>query len=696
MKQIYQVFLILFIVLCSTKVFGWENSQGIENKEPPKIGHNKYKTIKIDLYQGMIEESLPFDIPFILTGNVKPEIEKIELFFIDYNSKHIIFNDGEEIKDRKDRKELCKRFRKLLTPSERKNSDFILGNNINFCNSTISQTFHSNQKSNRNLSLERRYYHDKSWNILEWKKPSKLLKTNQNDSSFHFQMPPLRANSDYKFYFKVYYSVSPRFDTINKLMVANNFGIISTQINSKTQNQLIKGKEINEKLFVKGSIIKDFNEKFNQFHKNNNPNSDFLDQIKSQWGLENVKSTDLIEFGNDRKKLKDIGFKNLIAQEIKLTLKTEISEDIPIVTILDSLDKDPSFYEHNAKIEDLVSQINQKIRSIKYLTKDREKYTQWNELMEAVLEHCPDNKKFIDPFRHEGPTSEKSLLGELNNESAEFNIDWSTAIIENKIHELQKNIIVNQNGLLSIEKKLRENNGSKKEFNEHLVYLNKLVSDLKDIGAYYSDIKVLKSSLDQKMKEFKRYWNWSYQGSLKKSNRIIQSTTNDFLTRAEYYISADLGMVVTLQYGSRAYVNPYLGVNFNLSPINRQVKYGLLKQSPYRNENFFKKAYKNLSVNFGVMPQVYHNENNRLKGTWSNSSTGVVLMTGIGLRFTDYLRFVCGSAWYKEQRTDAFNNNSYKTKAALYFGLTLDWDIRKSLKSVGSLIFGDNIKNPTY
>lgn len=112
------------------------------------------------------------------------------------------------------------------------------------------------------------------------------------------------------------------------------------------------------------------------------------------------------------------------------------------------------------------------------------------------------------------------------------------------------------------------------------------------------------------------------------------STIAEFRTRGEYYITADLGVAIST-FSTKFTDNiafPYLGVNFNLRPINRQVPVRYYK-------NFFKRS----SITFAItlddfIPNVEHNENAIVKGVYGKLG----FMGMLGYRINDFIRISGG------------------------------------------------------
>jgi hypothetical protein len=185
------------------------------------------------------------------------------------------------------------------------------------------------------------------------------------------------------------------------------------------------------------------------------------------------------------------------------------------------------------------------------------------------------------------------------------------------------------------------------------------------------------------------------------SSAFQSTTTNDFMTRAEYYISADLGLAGMCfgyddNWGLKT-IQPYLGVNFNLFPINRQAHYNLFtrskRQLPYE---WVGRTFRSTSLMMGITTRnvgldIYES-NEYVKPLWEQSN--VMILTGVGFRVSDYVRLSFGSTLYRYRSSfNPLDQQQYKLGASFYFSLSLDWDVRSFIRNVGSGIF-PGILNP--
>jgi hypothetical protein len=165
------------------------------------------------------------------------------------------------------------------------------------------------------------------------------------------------------------------------------------------------------------------------------------------------------------------------------------------------------------------------------------------------------------------------------------------------------------------------------------------------------------------------------------------NTTADFITRAEYYITADFGLAYT--FFKTGELLPYAGVNFNFWPINRQAHYKARNFQQLKHPWWYVQS-KKISMVAGItLTSVNKSENN------TDVRTGLVgtdskygLMTGIAYRLGDYGRISAGTAFAKVKTGDLLVNQD-KLSVFPYIAISLDLDVKKNLQKLGDLIFGD-------
>jgi hypothetical protein len=148
--------------------------------------------------------------------------------------------------------------------------------------------------------------------------------------------------------------------------------------------------------------------------------------------------------------------------------------------------------------------------------------------------------------------------------------------------------------------------------------------------------------------------------SLSKISYINGSTVvNDFKTRANSYISADLGLAAIPEL---SIMSPYLGTNIYLRPINP--KYPIT----WRNnigEDFFRR----FSFLIGLTVTSLKKDDSRadLLGTFN-------LITGAGFRVSDGVRINGGTVWYSQVNPNPLNTNK-NIVCSGFVSLSFDLDV---------------------
>lgn len=159
----------------------------------------------------------------------------------------------------------------------------------------------------------------------------------------------------------------------------------------------------------------------------------------------------------------------------------------------------------------------------------------------------------------------------------------------------------------------------------------------------------------------------------------------DYVSRADYYISADIGMAyLSFQHGSSA-VAPYLGANFNLFPINRESHYNLFTQKHPRSFNKIPRFINGISFMVGFTYIKLPFESNRTSLFPSSGSlSDISMLTGFSLRTSDHSRITFGYSWTYYNPTPGFTDTR-QLSLNPFISLSIDYDVRSRLKGIGSI-----------
>lgn len=207
-----------------------------------------------------------------------------------------------------------------------------------------------------------------------------------------------------------------------------------------------------------------------------------------------------------------------------------------------------------------------------------------------------------------------------------------------------------------------------------IVTLNKFILNLKNFYAALVNLSDATIVLDNTFANA----NLDFKGTFPLTIKMPGKTTTDFVTRGEWYITADLGFAyIGLNPSNR--IMPYLGVNFNIFPINRQADYSLVSSIA---KNKWLNILKSTSIVTGLSVIALDS-----KGPYTDLFGSTSLLTGVGLRLTDGLRITYGRFWSYQKSTNPLISNN-KLVSDPYISLSLDWDLRSWLKNFGKQING--------
>lgn len=162
----------------------------------------------------------------------------------------------------------------------------------------------------------------------------------------------------------------------------------------------------------------------------------------------------------------------------------------------------------------------------------------------------------------------------------------------------------------------------------------------------------------------------------------LLSSTNEFETRTEYYVSADLGLAYVLYSAQNSFypnqIVPYFGVNFNFAPINRQKTYSLFESGC-----FGRNLRKNTSAIVGLTVNSLAIANRRDD---SFDIPKLSLLTGMSLRVSDAVRVSGGFVWNRISVLPALSSRQ-ELRAYPFVSVSFDLDVAKYLGYLGDMIF---------
>lgn len=187
-----------------------------------------------------------------------------------------------------------------------------------------------------------------------------------------------------------------------------------------------------------------------------------------------------------------------------------------------------------------------------------------------------------------------------------------------------------------------------------------------DLDAYY-DLSIAFDTLTAKAARF----NFKNEFPIHFHDKSIGLTSADFITRGAWYIIADIGFAYVNTYPT-GQVRPYVGVNFNVFPINRQASYSLFKHPYY---TCMGNIIRSLSVTAGLTVLSTFGAKDRY--TELLGTTGS-LLTGLALRLSDGVRLSGGALWAYQKSGNPLSD--MKTLVPLGYGsLSVDLTLKKWL-----------------
>lgn len=152
---------------------------------------------------------------------------------------------------------------------------------------------------------------------------------------------------------------------------------------------------------------------------------------------------------------------------------------------------------------------------------------------------------------------------------------------------------------------------------------------------------------------------------------FVGTTRGDFITRARWHISADIGVLHAPRAAEAT--SAYAGVNFYVIPVNKQMP---VWHCPW---NALECMAKRTSLTIALTTNSVA-RSGRIADLFGTNAA----LAGIGFRLTDYLRLSAG-ALFVRRITDTETNASVVT-ARLAYAASVDIDVRDLLGPFGSLL----------
>jgi chaperonin cofactor prefoldin len=250
--------------------------------------------------------------------------------------------------------------------------------------------------------------------------------------------------------------------------------------------------------------------------------------------------------------------------------------------------------------------------------------------------------------------------------------------IREKIDTLYDQIAKTTDKLDVILTQIRDTQGTyEQEYKDFLYHLDVMIESLYARQALMHDVYYNLTSNDHQFDELSKLLLSG--ADFTSTYALAGASTNDFLTRAYYYISGDLGMTGIYLRNEVSIVRPYVGVNFNLFPINKHAHYNVFNARNW---------YRGTSVMIGAVLDFNSNDFDYYR---NSLSTQTAFMTGVGCRLSDYIRLSAGAVWLQEKQSLNPLLSDYRLTPAPFVSLSLDVDVRKHVSSVTTRLSTSNL-----
>ena len=160
------------------------------------------------------------------------------------------------------------------------------------------------------------------------------------------------------------------------------------------------------------------------------------------------------------------------------------------------------------------------------------------------------------------------------------------------------------------------------------------------------------------------------------------SSTGNFDTFSNYYISADAGLLWSSEVDQ---VVPYVGTNIYLRPVN--------KNAPLRTLGGFGHTFsRRFAFTLGLTTASVADKGSGTTGKTRDDLFGTQsLLVGAGLRLTDTIRVGVGGLVFKQQDPNPLIDRQ-TTGRALYFSVSFDLNVAKAFQGGLGGLFGGGPK----
>jgi hypothetical protein len=155
------------------------------------------------------------------------------------------------------------------------------------------------------------------------------------------------------------------------------------------------------------------------------------------------------------------------------------------------------------------------------------------------------------------------------------------------------------------------------------------------------------------------------------------STTGNFATSQNNYISADAGLIFAPELKTGV---TYAGVNFYFRPVNKDANLAQLG-------NFFQTFSRRFAVTLGLTIQSVADGGSGVTQTRQDLFANQALILGAGLRVTASFRLGAGAVVFKEKDRNPLVSK-YSVAATYYFSLSFDLNVARAFQGGVGRLFG--------
>ena len=705
-QTLWQISLTLFLALT---LFSFQLSGQTTVPSENNLGRIINEEIIFDFKNGTLsEKALPFDVPFIIKGNVPKEIVEVHLTII--NRKFLSIKPGEcypkckschcKSLNKKEFKELIKQQQRIDSLKEitnqkikSENNDLTLSEIDRFKTKLIelqakqdSLDGHCTKSSDYNCNECLNQINFRTCRkICPWK--LNFLNKATGDAEinhFSLRIPPLKANEPYEFFFEF-----KRSTTQEKTQIVNRLAPVigasffekynadtidfSTTFINKLQTQMREDVEAyyRENFQMEIEINKQYNQPLNPVNQSRFKNELTNTTING----ENISDLYYMRFAN--------------------TLSNITKIEIP---------KADTFWSQIIR-NNTYKVLMQSILALP--TSDADDKALLSQLSDINIDQFLRHRMIAGRSTLTNPFDSKSALPEVR-KSVEINIYISNiSALQTHLESLyrslklliinktkRRKILLGQTDFDTLTSLLAKKDRTKEDQLKIDELVLRDVQNAKAIEALLVDdglIIKLSSQLEDIKNELIEHG--TYLGKMEKYFELVAdksfdnisfdiqsglTTIADYKTRTGYYVTADVGLAHIIyreRFGNE--LIPYFGVSFHLGPINKQRKYNVWGKC-----NSWNSLWKNTSVVLGITTSSLDFENSR-----EDTFGEFTLLTGVGLRIFDPVRISSGLAWNKVSDPNPLVTNK-SLKAFAYFSVSFDLDVGKYLGKLGSSIFG--------